>query len=169
MQQAAGDELLCELDLAGGELGGRRLGEGAIEEFVVEKLVGDLGEAVGWEDGDGEGEAILRVVVVLSHRGGLALAEFHLSFEAGDAKVLADMKIVEKDFLEGGLGFGGRIVPIAAKFLQHRLRRGFGIVGLAKPVKDQIKLLLHFGGSPELVQNGGVEELLEVFFGNLDG
>ena len=121
MQQAAGDELLCELDLAGGELGGRRLGEGAIEEFVVEKLVGDLGEAVGWEDGDGEGEAILRVVVVLGYRGGLALAEFHLSFEAGDAKVLGQMEVIEKDFLERGLGFRWRVVSIPTNLIEHLL------------------------------------------------
>jgi hypothetical protein len=38
---------LGKLDLAGGKVGGRGLGKRAIEEFVVEKLMGDLREAVG--------------------------------------------------------------------------------------------------------------------------
>ena len=46
-EEAAGDEFLGEFDLAGGKGGGGCLGEGAVEEFIVEELVGDLGEAIG--------------------------------------------------------------------------------------------------------------------------
>ena len=135
-EEAAGDEFLGELDLAGGELGRGGLGKRPVEELIVEKLVGDLGEAVGRQDGDGEGKAVVGVLVVLGDHGGEALAEFHLGLKAGDAEVLGDVKVIEEHFLEGGLLFRGRVVIGTAKFLEHFLRGGLGIVGLAKPVQN---------------------------------
>ena len=61
--------------MAGGEGAGGGLGKWPVEQFVVEQLVGDLGEAVGGEDGNGEGEAVVGVVVRLGDGGGEALAE----------------------------------------------------------------------------------------------
>ena len=49
--------------MAGGEGGGGGFWEGTVEQFVVEQLVGDLGKAVGGEDGNGEGEAVVGIVV----------------------------------------------------------------------------------------------------------
>ncbi len=153
-----------ELKLAGGKVGSGGLAEGAIEKFVVKELVGDLGKAVGRQDGDGKGEPVLGVVVVFRDRRGKALAEFYLGLKAGDAQVLGDMKVVEQDFPKGGLGFRGRVVAVAADLLEHFLRGSFGIVGLAEPVEDEEELLLHLGRGTELVQDGGVEEFLEVLF-----
>jgi hypothetical protein len=167
-EEASGDEFLGELDLAGGEGGGGGLGEGAVEEFVVEELVGDLGEAVGGKDGDGEGEAVLGVAVGFRDRRGKALAESGLGLEAGDAEVLGEVKVVKEDFLEGGLGLGGRVVAGAAKLFEHFLGGGLGIVGLAKPVKDEEELFLHLGRGAELVEGGGVEKFFQVFLGDFD-
>lgn len=61
--------------MAGGEGAGCGFWEWTVEQFVVEQLVGDLGEAVGGEDGNGEGEAVVGVVVRLGDGGGEALAE----------------------------------------------------------------------------------------------
>ena len=65
-----------KLDLAGGEGAGGRPRKRAVEQFVVEQLVGYLGEAVGGEDGNGEGEAVAGIIVRLRDEGGEALAEF---------------------------------------------------------------------------------------------
>jgi hypothetical protein len=146
-EEAAGDEFLGEFDLAGGKGGGGCLGEGAVEKLVVKKLMGDLREAVGRQDGDGEGEAVVGVLVVLGDHGGEALAEFYLGLKAGDTEVLGDVEVIKEHFLEGGLQFRGGAVTSAAEFLQQLLRGGLGIVGLAKPVEDQQELFLHLGGS----------------------
>jgi hypothetical protein len=167
-EEAAGDEFLGELDLAGGEVDGGGLGKSAVEEFVVEELVGDLGEAIGRQDGNGECEPVLGVIVVFWDRRGKALAEFHLGLEAGDTEVLGDVKVVEKDFLEGGLKFRGRVVSGAAKFFQHLLRGGLGVVGLAEPVKNKEELFLHLGRGAELVEGGGVKKFLQILFSDFN-
>jgi hypothetical protein len=120
-EEAPGDEFLGELDLAGGKLGGESLGEGTVEELVVEELVGDLGEAVGGKDGNDEGEAVAGIIVRFRNHRGLALPELHLGLETGNPEVLGDVKVVQKDFLEGGLGFRRRIIAIATKLLQQLL------------------------------------------------
>jgi hypothetical protein len=81
-KQAAGDQLLGEFDLAGGKSGGGGFGQGAVEQFVIEKLMGDLGEAFGGKDRNWEGDTIQGVIVRFRDRGGEALTEFH---EAGEA------------------------------------------------------------------------------------
>ena len=166
-KEAAGDELLGELDLAGGELGGGDLGKRPVKELVVEELVGDLGKAIGGEDGDGKGKAVLGVVIVLGHRDRSPLAELHLALEAGDAKVLGDMKIIEQDFLEGGLGFGGRVVSIPAKLIEEFLCRGLGVVSPGQPKENKVKLPLHFHGCFQGVEGGWLEKPLQVFLGDL--
>ena len=117
---------------------------------------------------NGEGEAVVGVLVVLGDHGGEALAEFYLGLKAGDAEVLGDVEVVEEHFLEGGLQFRGGVVAGAAEFLEHFLRGGFRVVGLAKPVEDQQELFLHLGGSAELVEGGGIEKLFQVFLGDFD-
>ena len=61
--------------MAGGEGGGGGFGKRAVEQFVVKQLVGDLREAVGGENGNGEGEAVAGIIVRLRDGGGEALAE----------------------------------------------------------------------------------------------
>ena len=68
-KQTARDQFFGELDLTGGEGGGVGFGERTIEQFVVEQLVGDLREAVGGEDGNGEGEAVAGIIVRLRDGG----------------------------------------------------------------------------------------------------
>jgi len=82
-KQTARDQFLGELDLTGGEGAGGGFGKWSVEQFVVEQLVGDLREAVGGENGNGECEAVVGVVVGLGYGGGEALAKFD---EAGEAE-----------------------------------------------------------------------------------
>ena len=76
--------------------------------------------------------------------------------ETGNPEVLGDVKVVQKDFLEGGLGFRRRIIAIAAKFFQQLLHRDLGVIGPGQPEKDKIKVLLHFHRSLKLVEGGGI-------------
>ena len=87
-----------ELDLAGGKLGGGGQWKRADEKLVVEELVSDLGESVGWKDGDSKREAVLGVVIVFLDGGRAALTQLHLALKTGDTKVLGHMEIVEKNF-----------------------------------------------------------------------
>ena len=157
-----------ELDLAGGEVGGGGLGKRAVKEFVVEKLVGDLGEAVGGQDGDREGEAVLDAVVTLRNQRGATLPKLDLGLETGDSEMLGNMEVIKKDLLKGNLRLRGRVVAVAADLLQHFLGGGLGVVGLAKLEKDEEELSLHFGRRAELVQGGGIEEFLEIFLRDFD-
>ena len=65
-----------EFDLAGGESGGGGAGEGTVEDFVIEKLVGDRGELGGGKDGNRESEAVLIIVIVFCDNRGEGLGEF---------------------------------------------------------------------------------------------
>ena len=132
-EEAAGNKFLGELDLAGGKPGGGGLGKRPVEELVVKKLMGDLREAFRRKNGNGKGEAVPGIVVVLGHGGGSTLTKLHLALEAGDAEVLGEVKIVEKDFLEGGLGFGGRVVSIPAKLIEEFLCRNLGVISVGQP------------------------------------
>jgi hypothetical protein len=110
----------------------------------------------------------LGVIVLFRDRRGKALTELHLGLKAGDTEVLRDMKVVEKNFLQGGLKFRGRVVAVAADLLEHFLSGGFGIVGLAEPVEDEEELFLHLSGGTELVEGGGVKKFLQILFGDFD-
>ena len=93
-----------------------------------------MGKTVWRENRDGEGEAVLRVIVVFWDRGGQALSKLDLSLKASDAKVLGDLEVVQKNLLEGGLRFRGWVVAAAAKLFEHLLGGGLGVVGLAEEV-----------------------------------
>ena len=164
-EEAAGDEFLGELNLAGGEVGGGGLGEGAIKELIIVELVSDLGEAVGRKDGNGEGEAVLWVIVGFWNHRRQALAKLDLSLKTGDAEVLGDMEIIKQHLFQGGLLFIRGVVAVPAQFIQHFLGGGLGIVSLAEPIENQQKLLLHLGGCTQLAEGGRVEKFLEVFLG----
>jgi hypothetical protein len=73
-KKAARNEFFCKLDLAGGERGGSRLGKGAVEQFVIEQLVGDLGESFGGKDGDRKSDTIQGVIIRFRNGGRKALA-----------------------------------------------------------------------------------------------
>ena len=65
-----------EFDLAGGERSGGGAGQGTIEDFVIEKLVGDRGKLGGGKDRNGVGEAVLIIIIVLCDGRGEGLGEF---------------------------------------------------------------------------------------------
>jgi len=67
---------LGKRDLAGIESGGGGAGQGTVEDFVIEKLVGDRGKLGGGKDRNGEGEAILFIVIVFCDSRGKGLGEF---------------------------------------------------------------------------------------------
>ena len=84
--------------------------------------MGDLREAVGGKDGNDKGEAVAGIIVRFRNHGGPALPEFHLGLETGNPEVLGDVKVVQKDFLKGGLSFRRRISAIMTKLLQQLLQ-----------------------------------------------
>jgi len=67
---------LGKFDLAGVESGGGGAGQGTIEDFVVEKLVGDRGKLGRGKDRNGESEAVLIIIIVFCDDGGEGLGEF---------------------------------------------------------------------------------------------
>jgi hypothetical protein len=106
-KEAAGDQFFSKLDLAGGESVGGGFGKRAVEQFVVKQLVGDLGKAVGGENGNGEGEAVIGVVVRLGDGRGEALAELNEAGEAENTEVASGVVVEEEDFSHGGVCGGG--------------------------------------------------------------
>ena len=65
-----------KFDLAGGESGRGGAGQGTVEDFVIEKLVGDGGKLGEGKDGNGVGEAVLIIIIVLCDGRGESLGEF---------------------------------------------------------------------------------------------
>jgi hypothetical protein len=112
-KETARDQFFGELDLAGGEGTGGGPRKRAVEQFVVEQLVGDFGKAVGGEDGNGEGEAIVGVVVRLGNGGGNTLSEFDEAGKAENAEVASGVVVEEEDFSHGGVGWGGLVAAAA--------------------------------------------------------
>ena len=166
-EQAAGDQFFSELDLAGGEGGGGGFGEGTVEQFVVEQLVGDLGEAVRGEDGDGEGEAVVGVVVRLGDGGGEALAELNEAGEAENAEVASGVVIKEEDFSHGGVGWGGLIAAAAGDFLENLFHIGAGHIGFGQPVEGKKKIFCHPARGTEFGHNKRIGEFAKIFHGGL--
>ena len=154
-----------KLDLAGGEGGGGGLGKRAVEKFVVEQLVGDLWEAVGGEDGNGEGEAIVGVVVRLGDGGGEALAEADEAGEAENAEVASGVVVKEEDFSHGGVGWGGLIAAAAGNFLENLFDAGPGHVGFGQPVEGKEKIFRHPARRTQFGQNKGIGESAKIFHG----
>jgi hypothetical protein len=162
-KQTAGDQFFSELDLAGGEGAGGVFGERAIEKFVVEQLVGDLGESVGGEDGNGEGEAVVGIVVRLGNGGGEALAELNEAGEAENTEVASGVIIKEEDFSHGGVCGGGLIAAAAGDFLNNLFYIGAGHIGFGQPVEGKEKIFRHPARGTQFGQNKRVGESAKIF------
>ena len=165
-KEAARDQFFCKLDLAGGEGGGSGFWKRAIEQFVVEQLVGDLGEAVGGEDGDGEGEAVVGVVVRLGDGGGEALAELNEAGEAENAEVASGVIVKEEDFSHGGVCGGGLIAAAAGDFLENLFDAGAGHIGFGQPVQGKEKIFRHPARGTQFGQNKRIGESAKIFHGS---
>jgi len=166
-EQAAGDQFFSELDLAGGEGGGGGFGKRAIEQFVVEQLVGDLGEAVGGEDGDGEGETVVGVIVRLGDGGGEALAELNEAGEAENTEVASGVVVKEEDFSHGGVGWGGLIAASAGDFLENLFHIGACHIGFGQPVEGKEKIFCHPARGTQFGQNKRIGESAKIFHSGL--
>jgi len=153
--------------LAGGEGAVGGLGKGTVEKFVVEQLVGDLGEAVGGEDGNGEGEAVVGVVVRLGNGGGEALAEFDEAGEAENTEVASGVVVKEEDFGHGGVGWGGLVAAAAGDFLQNLLHICACHIGFGQPVQGKKKISLHPTWSTKLCAKKRIGESAKIFHGGL--
>ncbi len=164
-EQATRDQFFCELDLAGGEGGGGGLGKWPVEQFVVEQLVGDLGEAVGGEDGNGEGEAVVGVVVRLGNRRGDALAKFNKAGEAENTEVASGVVVKEEDFSHSGVCGGGLIAASAGDFLENLFHIGACHIGFGQPVEGKEKIFRHPARGAQFGQNKRIGESAKIFHG----
>ena len=164
-KEAARDQFFGKLDLAGGEGGGSGLGKRAVEKFVVEQLVGDLGEAVGGKDGNGEGEAVVGVVVRLGDGGREALAEADEAGEAENTEVASGVVVEEEDFSHGGVGWGGLIVAAVGDFPENLFDAGSGHIGFGQPVEGKEKILCHPARGTQFGHNKRIGESAKVFHG----
>ena len=166
-KEAARDQFFGELVLAGGEGVGGGLGKRAVEQFVVEQLVGDLGKAVGGKDGNGKGEAVVGVVVRLGDGGGEALAELNEAGEAENTEVASGVVVEEEDFSHGGVGWGGLIAAAAGDFLENLFDAGSGHIGFGQPVEGKEKIFRHPARCTQFGQNKGIGEFSKIFHGGL--
>jgi hypothetical protein len=164
-KEAARDQLYGELDLAGGERAGGGFGKWSVEQFVVKQLVGDLGEAVGGKNGNGEGEAVVGVVIRLGDGGGDALAEFDEAGEAENTEVASGVVVEEEHFGHGGVGWGGLIAASAGDFLEDLFHIGARYIGFGQPVQGEEKISLHSAGSAKLCANKRIGEPAKIFHG----
>ena len=127
--------------------------------------MGDLGEAVGGEDGDGEGEAVVGIVVRLGDGGGDALAEFDEAGEAENAEVASGVIIKEEDFGHGRVGWGGLIAASAGDFLENLFHIGACHIGLGQPVEGEEKIFRHPARGTQFGHNKRVGESAKIFHG----
>jgi hypothetical protein len=156
---------LHKLDLARGESGGGRPRKRAVEQFVVEKLVGDLGEAVGGKNGNGEGEAVVGVVVRFGDGGGEALAQFFKGDEAENAEVASGVVVKEEDFSHGGVCGGGLVAAAAGDFLENLFHIRACHIGFGQPVQGEEKISLHPARSTKLCADKGICKFAKIFHG----
>jgi hypothetical protein len=153
--------------LARGEGAGGGPRKWAVEQFVVEQLVGNLGEAVGGEDGNGEGEAVVGVVVRLGDGRGDALAEFDEAGEAEDTEVASGVVVEEEDFGHGGVGWGGLIAAASGDFLENLFHIGACHIGFGQPVEGKKKISLHSAWGTKLCANKRICKFAKIFHGGL--
>ena len=153
--------------MAGGEGGGGGFWEGTVEQFVVEQLVGDLGKAVGGEDGNGEGEAVVGIVIRLGDGGGNALAKFDEAGEAENTEVASGMVVKEEDFSHGGVCGGGLIAAAAGDFLENLFHIGACHIGFGQPVEGKEKIFRHPARGTQFGQNKRIGEFAKIFHGGL--
>jgi hypothetical protein len=128
-------------------------------------LVGDLGKAVGGEDGDGEGEAIVGVVVRLGDGWGEALAELNEAGEAENTEVASGVVVEEEDFSHGGVGGGGLIAAAAGDFLEDLFDAGSGHIGFGQPVEGKEQIFRHPARGTQFGHNKRVGESAKIFHG----
>jgi len=166
-KQTARDQFFGKLDLAGGESRGGGFWKWPVEQFVVEQLVGDLGKAVGGEDGDGEGEAVVGVVVRLGDRGGEALAKFDETGEAKDTEVASGVVVKEEDFSHGGVGWSGLIATSAGDFLEDLFYICACHIGFGQPVEGEKKISLHPAWSTKFCADKRIGEFAKIFHSGL--
>jgi hypothetical protein len=166
-KKAARDQFFGELDLAGGESAGGGFGKRAVEQFVVKQLVGDLGKAVGGKNGNGEGEAVVGVVVRLGDGGGEALAELNEAGEAENTEMTSGVVVEEEDFSHGGVGGGGLIAAAAGDFLENLFDTGSGHIGFGQPVEGKEKIFRHPARRTQFGHNKRVGESAKIFHGGL--
>ena len=151
--------------MAGGEGGGGGFGKWAVEQLVVEQLVGDLGEAVGGENGNGEGEAGVGVVVRFGDGRGEALAELNEAGKAENAEVASGVVVEEEDFSHGGVGWGGLIAAAAGDFLENLFDTGSGHIGFGQPVEGKEKIFRHPARRTQFGTNKRIGESAKIFHG----
>jgi hypothetical protein len=166
-EEATRDQFFGELDLAGGEGAGGGFGKWPVKQFVVEKLVSDLGKAVGGEDGNGEGEAVVGIVIRLGDGGGEALAELNEAGKAENAEVASGVVVKEEDFSHGGVCGGGLVAAAAGDFLEYLLYIGASHIGFGQPVEGKEKIFRHPARGTEFGQNKGIGESAKIFHGGL--
>jgi hypothetical protein len=128
-------------------------------------LVSDLGEAVGGEDGNGEGEAVVGVVVRLGDGGGEALAELNEAGKAENAEVASGVVVEKEDFSHGGVCGGGLIAAAAGDFLENLFDAGSGHIGFGQPVEGKEKISLHPTWGTKLCANKRICKFAKVFHG----
>jgi len=166
-KQTARDQFFGKLDLAGGEGAGGGFGKRSVEQFVVKQLVGDLGEAVGGKNRNGEGEAVIGVVVRLGDGGGEALAELNEAGKAKNTEVACGVVIKEEDFSHGGVGWGGLIAAAAGDFLENLFYIGACHIGFRQPVEGKEKIFCHPARGTQFGHNKGIGESAKIFHGGL--
>jgi hypothetical protein len=162
-KETARDQFFGELDLAGGEGTGGGPRKRAVEQFVVEQLVRDLGKAVGGEDGNGEGEAIVGVVVRLGNGGGNTLSEFDEAGKAENAEVASGVVVEEEDFSHGGVCGGGLIAAAAGDFLENLFDAGSGHIGFGQPVQGKEQIFRHPARGTQFGPKEGIGEAAKIF------
>jgi hypothetical protein len=128
-------------------------------------LVGDLGEAVGGKDGNGEGEAVVGVVVRLGDGGREALAELNEARETENTEVASGVVVEEEDFSHGGVGWGGLVAASAGDFLENLFDTGSGHIGFGQPVKGKEKIFCHPARRTQFGHNKRIGEAAKVFHG----
>jgi hypothetical protein len=129
--------------------------------------VGDLGKAVGGEDGNGEGEAIVGVVVRLGNGGGNTLSEFDEAGKAENTEMASGVVVEEEDFRHGGVGWGGLIPAAAGDFLQNLLYIGACHISFGQPVEGEEKISLHPAWSTKFCADKRIGEFAKIFHSGL--
>jgi len=129
--------------------------------------VGDLGEAVGGEDGNGEGEAVVGVVVRFGDGGGNALAELNEAGEAENTEVASGVVVKKEDFGHGGVSWGGLIAASAGDFLEDLFYICACHIGFGQPVQGEEKISLHPAWGTKLCANKRIGEPAKIFHGGL--
>ena len=124
-------------------------------------------EAVGGENGNGEGEAVAGIIVRLRDGGGDALAELNEAGEAENTEVASGVVIKEEDFSHGGVCGGGLIAAAAGDFLENLFDIGACHIGFGQPVEGQEKIFRHPARGTQFGHNKRVGESAKIFHGGL--